>query len=245
MKLKPEIESTRQMPEHTENAIETTVAERIRKTCREKADKEPQPKTIPRTKHSHAIRTPLQAKTNVQSRLLVIYFFFLALLSFRFTLAEYLTGPQKTSPPSPTLLSIKVAPNPSIDLIVGDTEQFTATGTYSDGSTNDISSQVTWIADWTSGNNIVANISSIGLAIGLTPGRTDYNGVRERNNQPSCDLIVKAAMPVTTTPTLTSINIDYSGAFYPNLTVWYAQYFKATGNYSDGSVANITYRCLA
>ena len=49
---------------------------------------------------------------------------------------------------------------------IGQTLQFEAGGTYSDGSTKDLSSQVTW----SSSNQTVATISSSGLALGLSQG---------------------------------------------------------------------------
>ena len=61
-----------------------------------------------------------------------------------------------------TLLSIAVTPtNPSI--AEGTTQQFTATGTYSDASTQDLTSQVTW----TSATPSVAMISNTGLSTGV------------------------------------------------------------------------------
>ena len=65
-----------------------------------------------------------------------------------------------------TLQSIAVTPsNPSIS--PSKTQQFTATGTYSDGSTKNITTTVTWA----SSNNAVATIgTSTGLATGVTAG---------------------------------------------------------------------------
>jgi predicted extracellular nuclease len=64
-----------------------------------------------------------------------------------------------------TLVSIAVTPaNPSIN--VNSTLQFTATGTYSNSSTQDITSQVTWA----SSNTGVATINSSGLATGVALG---------------------------------------------------------------------------
>ena len=54
--------------------------------------------------------------------------------------------------------------NPSI--AKGLTEQFTATGTYSDGSTPDLTSSVTWA----SANTAVATIATTGLAIDAGDG---------------------------------------------------------------------------
>ena len=59
---------------------------------------------------------------------------------------------------APTLTSIAVTPaNPTIQ--TGATQQFTATGTYSDNTTQNITSQVTWAS-----NTSAATINSAGLA---------------------------------------------------------------------------------
>jgi len=47
-------------------------------------------------------------------------------------------------------------------------QQFAATGNYSDGSTNDLTTQVTWA----SSNTVVATIDTNGLATALSPGTT-------------------------------------------------------------------------
>jgi len=52
---------------------------------------------------------------------------------------------------------------------VGTTQQFTATRTYSDGSTVDITSKVTWASDTTT----AAAIASLGLVTGVAPGNTN------------------------------------------------------------------------
>ena len=66
---------------------------------------------------------------------------------------------------APVLVSIAVTPaNPSI--AVGQQQQFTSTGTYSDGSHQDLTSAATWTSSATS----VATISSSGLATAVTAG---------------------------------------------------------------------------
>jgi len=62
-----------------------------------------------------------------------------------------------------SLVSIAVTPNDSLTVNVGGTEQFTATGWYSDSSTQNISTQVTW----SSTNQSAATINSTGLATGV------------------------------------------------------------------------------
>lgn len=65
----------------------------------------------------------------------------------------------------PTLQSIAVTPaNPSV--AKGLTQQFTATGTYSDNSTQDLTSQVTWA----SATPTVATITAAGLATAVSAG---------------------------------------------------------------------------
>jgi hypothetical protein len=67
----------------------------------------------------------------------------------------------------PTLMSLAIAPqNPSLSF--GRTQQFTAMGTYTDGSTKDI----TGTATWNSAAPAVATISSTGLASTVGIGQT-------------------------------------------------------------------------
>jgi O-glycosyl hydrolase len=66
---------------------------------------------------------------------------------------------------SPTAIALTPT---NTTLTAGDQQQFTATGTYSDGSTRDVSSQ----AIWTSTDPAVATINASGLATALTGGTT-------------------------------------------------------------------------
>ena len=73
--------------------------------------------------------------------------------------------------PPPTLTSIAVTPaNPSI--LIGASQQFTATGTYSDGSTQNLTSQATW----TSSNTGVATINASGSGHGGFRRHDDHLG---------------------------------------------------------------------
>src|ERR1700735_1541787 len=69
------------------------------------------------------------------------------------------------SPPAVQLTSIAVGP-PDSSLAMGLSSQFTATGLYSDGSKQDLSSQVTW----SSANTAVAWINNAGLVTAASPG---------------------------------------------------------------------------
>ena len=66
------------------------------------------------------------------------------------------------------LYSISITPISLTNLTVGSVQQFMATGTYSDGSKVDITSQ----ANWTSSDSSVAIVSSSGLVTSIEEGNT-------------------------------------------------------------------------
>ncbi|MGD0932599.1 MAG: Ig-like domain-containing protein [Candidatus Korobacteraceae bacterium] len=73
---------------------------------------------------------------------------------------------------SATLTSIAIAPL-SATLSVAGTQQYTCTGTYSDGTQQDLTGVVTW----SSSNVGVATISGTGLATGVASGSTTIMAV--------------------------------------------------------------------
>jgi uncharacterized protein YjdB len=137
---------------------------------------------------------------------------------------EFFAG---STPPPPTLQSITATPSPAA-VIVGGTVAFTATGHYSDGSTQDLTTQATW----NSANPAVATIvSNTGVAIGVAAGGPDtitvsFSGVSGT-----------ASLTVTAPPTLQSIAVTPSAA---TVNVGSTVAFTATGSYSDGSSKNVT-----
>ena len=101
------------------------------------------------------------------------------------------------------LSSIAVTPSSPGNLVVGSKQRFIAVGTYEDGSTADISSQVTW----TSSDTTVATISSVGLATGIADGNTNITAAMSGITSPPVTLSVGASTPTsstTTTPTATT-----------------------------------------
>jgi hypothetical protein len=89
----------------------------------------------------------------------------------------------------PTLKSIAVTPaSPSI--VKGTTQQFTATGTYSDGSTKNLTTSVTWA----SGTATVATIGSGGLATGVGVGTSNITASLSGVISPADVLTVKASL---------------------------------------------------
>ncbi len=123
-----------------------------------------------------------------------------------------------------TLVSIAVSPaNPSISQ--GNTQQFTATGTYSDGSHQDLTNT----AAWSSSSPAVASISSAGLATGTSTGSTTI--------QATLGSINGSTQLTVTTAVLVSISVTPVNS---SLGIGTRQQYTATGNYSDGSHQDLT-----
>ncbi len=124
-----------------------------------------------------------------------------------------------------TLQSIAITPT-SPSIAKGATQQFTATGTYSDNSTANIASSVTWISATTS----TATINSTGLATGVGVGTSQITA--------SLSGVTSAADVLTVTaPTLQSIAVTPAN---PSIVQGATQQFTATGTYSDNTTQNIT-----
>jgi uncharacterized protein YjdB len=127
---------------------------------------------------------------------------------------------------APTLESITVTPANQI-VSTGGTQQFTATGTYSDGSTQNLTGSVAW----SSSNTAIATINTAGLATAVAHGDTIIQAV-SGSVSGSTSLAV-----ITPGATLTSIAVT-PGSF--TLLAGGAQQLTATGTYSDGSTQNLT-----
>ncbi len=153
----------------------------------------------------------------------------LSFASVVIALAAVLTGCSSNSGTmgtQKTLQTIAVTPA-TASLSVGGTQQFTATGTYSDGSTANISST----ASWTSASSTIAGISSSGMVTAAGAGSTTVTASLS-------GVSGTAAVTVTaSTPTLSSIAVTPAN---PTVAVGATQQFTATGTYSDGSTSNIT-----
>jgi hypothetical protein len=137
-------------------------------------------------------------------------------------------GGSSSSTPAPsakTLKSISVGPS-SANIVEGATQQFTATGTYGNGSTANVSPT----ASWTVATPSIATINSSGLTTGVAAGSTmvtaSLSGIRGN-----------APLNVTAAVRLTSISVTPSSA---SIAAGSAQQFTATGTYSDGSTANVS-----
>ena len=97
-----------------------------------------------------------------------------------------------------TLQSIAVTPaNPSV--AIGLTEQFIATGTFTDNSTQDVTNQVTWVSATPS----VATITAAGLTTGVAAGTSTISATLNGISGSTVEQVVSANNPL---PSLTSIS---------------------------------------
>ncbi len=95
----------------------------------------------------------------------------------------------EAGPPNPTLTSIAVAPANS-SLLQGSTLQFSATGTFSDGSTQDVTSSATW----SSSNTLFATVgSTTGLATGIAVGTVQITASVGSVVSPGASLMVTSS----------------------------------------------------
>ncbi len=123
-----------------------------------------------------------------------------------------------------TLSSISVTPsNPSVP--VGGTQQFTATGKYSNGKVQDLTASVAWASSRTD----IATISGSGLAAGVAPGNATITA--------GSGTIAGSTILTVTQPTLTSIRVT---PLSPQIALGENQRFTAVGTLTDGSTLDVT-----
>jgi uncharacterized protein YjdB len=125
---------------------------------------------------------------------------------------------------APTLQSLAISPS-SASVAMSQTQQFTATGTYSDGSTQNLTSQVTW----QTANPSIATISSSGLATGAGSGQTQVTASYQGQT-------AQVALTVSGA-TLTSLSVTPNNLGLANGT---RQQYMAVGTLSDGSTQDLT-----
>ena len=121
------------------------------------------------------------------------------------------------------LVSIAVSPNP-VSLAVGTDQQFSAVGSFDDGSTQLLPS-VTWSSSSTS----VATINSSGLASAAGAGTTTITA--------ASGSVSGAAALTVTAATVTSITVTPANS---NMPVGTTKQFTATASFSDGSSEDVT-----
>ena len=134
------------------------------------------------------------------------------------------TGSTSVNVGPPALLNLTVGPNQS-SLPVGESEQLTATGNYSDGTVQNLTQSATW----SSSAPGVAAITAGGLATAVTAGTSSLSATMTS--------ITSSATLTVTSAALVSIAVTPGNA---SIAAGNTQQFAATGTYSDGSAQNLT-----
>src|SRR5207247_2161241 len=128
-----------------------------------------------------------------------------------------------------TLSTIDVTPtDPSI--ANGTKQQFTATGTYSDFTTQDLTTQVTW----SSSSTAVATMSN---AAGAPALATSVAAGRPLRSTDPLGLVSGNTTLTVTAATLTSIAVTPAN---PSLPLGLNRQFTATGTFSDSTMQDLT-----
>ncbi|MGH9629118.1 MAG: DUF4082 domain-containing protein, partial [Bryobacteraceae bacterium] len=153
-----------------------------------------------------------------------------------FNASNYWVDVAFSSGTAPTLTAIAVTPaNPTIQ--AGATQQFTATGTYSDNSTQNITTQVIWA----SSNTAAATINTAGLATSVGAGTStisaaqgEITGSTTLTVQPGPLSITTASLPGGTVGVAYSATLTASGGTPPY--TWSI----STGSLPSGLTLNAT-----
>jgi uncharacterized protein YjdB len=128
----------------------------------------------------------------------------------------------------PALVSIAVTPaTPSI--AANTNVQFFATGTYSDNSTQNLTSQVTWASSTPGIATISTTAPTKGLAAGVSAGTTTISA--------SLGSVTGSTQLTVTSATVTQITVSAASS---TLTLGLSQQYTASGNFSDGTTQDIT-----
>ena len=124
------------------------------------------------------------------------------------------------------LVSIEVTPtNPSIALGTG--KQFTATGTFTDGTTQNLTAALTW----SSADTAIATINTSGLVASVAVGATTITATDPGTN-------INGTTQLTVTPAeLVLIAVTPTN---PQVALGLNQQFIATGTFTDGTTQDLT-----
>ena len=124
----------------------------------------------------------------------------------------------------PAVVSIAITPAKA-SITQGATKQFQATGTFTDGTTKNLTKAATWIA----GQSSIATIDSSGLATAEDVGTTTITA--------ASGTVTGSATLKITSAVLKSISIH---PLNPSVPLGSATQLKVAGNYSDGTEQDLT-----
>ena len=135
-----------------------------------------------------------------------------------------ITGNASVTVGPPALVSIVVTANQST-LPLGESEPITATGSFSDGSTENLTQSVTWAAS----PSTIAKINAQGNLTGMSPGSAQISAAFQGITGNTTIAVGTAA--------LTRIAVT---AGQSSLPLGESEALTATGTFSDGSTQNLT-----
>jgi len=135
-----------------------------------------------------------------------------------------LVGSTQLTVTTATLSAIQVTPS-NASSVVATTRQFTATGTYTDNSTQDLTATATWA----SSDNAIATIAAGGVATAVLAGSTMISA--------TVGTVTGTVSFTVTAATLVSVSVTPANTSIATLTT---QDFVATGVYSDNSTQDLT-----
>ncbi len=131
-------------------------------------------------------------------------------------------------PGSNTIVSLAISPTGAF-VMPNATQQFSATATFGNNSTGDVTSEVTW----TSSSPTIATIDSSGLATGVALGTTTINA-KSTNNVSATGVTLtvsnRTVQSITISPTSATINLSLGQQTTAQ--------FVATATFSDGSTTS-------
>jgi len=129
---------------------------------------------------------------------------------------------------SATLVSIAVT-STTLSIAPSTTEQFIATGTYNDGSTQNLTGNATWASSNTSVATVSSSAPTFGMVKAMSAGTTSITA--------TSGSVTGSATLTVTSATVVSIAVTPTNA---NISIGIAQQFTATGTFSDSSTQDIT-----
>jgi hypothetical protein len=134
-----------------------------------------------------------------------------------------LNGTASITGTAATLSSIAVTPA-TFTVLPGGKKQLKATGTFSDGSTADLTSQVTW----SSSDTTVMTIGTMGVATGVAQGTATITAAKSGVSGTATGTVTAMLVSIAVTPA--TFTVPQGGK----------QQMKATGTFSDGTTADLT-----
>ncbi|WP_323931602.1 Ig-like domain-containing protein [Aeromonas caviae] len=125
------------------------------------------------------------------------------------------------------ITALQVTPA-TVNVAKGQTQQLTATATYSDNTSSDVTDSVTWAAD----DITTATVTSAGLLSGIEVGATTLTATKDGISSNTVDVTVSAAVitSIQVTPSIVDINVA----------MFMTQQLTATATYSDSTSSDIS-----